>query len=76
MTVVPAAANFGAHSSEVSPPAENKAISGFAATAVSNPMIVCIFPSNLISFPTDRYEATNSNSVMGSLRSANTFNMT
>jgi hypothetical protein len=27
ITVVPAAANFGAHSNDVSPPAENKAIS-------------------------------------------------
>jgi len=35
ITVVPTAANFGAHSNEVPPPAENKAISGFEATAVS-----------------------------------------
>ena len=34
ITVVPTAANFGAHSREVSPPAENKAISGFVFTAV------------------------------------------
>ena len=32
-TVVPTSANLGAHSNEVSPPAENKAISGFAFTA-------------------------------------------
>jgi outer membrane murein-binding lipoprotein Lpp len=35
ITVVPAAANFGAHSNEVSPPAENKAISAFMSTAVA-----------------------------------------
>ena len=37
ITVVPAAANFGAHSNEVSPPAENNAISAFLSTAVCNP---------------------------------------
>ena len=37
ITVVPAAANFGAHSNEVSPPAENKAISGLRSTAVCKP---------------------------------------
>jgi hypothetical protein len=36
ITVVPAAANFGAHSNDVSPPAENK-VSGCIATAVANP---------------------------------------
>ena len=40
ITVVPAAANFGAHSSEVSPPAENKATSAFIATAVAIPTTV------------------------------------
>ena len=34
ITVVPAAANFSAHSREVPPPAENKAISGFKSMAV------------------------------------------
>jgi hypothetical protein len=34
------AANFGAHSSEVSPPAENNAIAGLAATAVSKPILL------------------------------------
>ena len=31
MTRIPAAANFGAHSKEVPPPAENKATAGLAA---------------------------------------------
>ena len=35
ITVVPAAANFGANKSDVFPPAENKAISGLAAIASS-----------------------------------------
>jgi len=37
---VPTSANFGAHSNEVSPPAEKMAISGFAATASDKPIIV------------------------------------
>ena len=40
ITVVPAAANLGAHAIEVSPPAENKAISGFMSTAVCKPTTV------------------------------------
>ena len=38
ITVVPAEANFGAHSREVVPPAENKAISGLASRASFNPI--------------------------------------
>src|SRR5680860_700327 len=41
ITVVPASANFGAHSNEVSPPAEKMAISGLAATASAKPIMVC-----------------------------------
>ena len=40
ITVVPTSANFGAHSKEVPPPAENNAISGFLATASSRVTIV------------------------------------
>ena len=75
ITVVPAAANFGAHSKEVPPPAENKAISAFKSTAVCNPTTLYFFPLNSISFPTDFSEATGINSVTGKLRSANTFNI-
>ena len=74
--MVPTAANFEAHSSEVSPPAENNAIAGLAATAASKPMTLSVFPLKGISFPTDRSEATSNNSVIGSLRSAKTSNIT
>ena len=40
ITVVPTAANFGAQSREVCPPAENKAKSGTRFTASSSPMTV------------------------------------
>ena len=65
ITVVPAAANFGAQSKEVSPPAENKAISAFISTAVCKPTTLYVFPLNSISFPTDFSEATGINSVTG-----------
>ena len=38
ITVVPKDANFGAHSKEVEPPAENKAISGIALRASFKPI--------------------------------------
>ena len=76
ITVVPASANFGAHSKEVFPPAENKAISGFRCTAVSKLTTSYFFPLNSISFPTDFSEATGINSVMGKFLSANTFSIT
>jgi hypothetical protein len=62
ITVVPAAANFGAHSNDVSPPAENKAISGCIATAVANPTTLMTFTIKVISLPTDLSEATRINS--------------
>jgi len=40
ITVVPTAANLGAHSKDVPPPAENIAISGLAFTASSKPITV------------------------------------
>ena len=75
-TVVPTSANFGAHSKEVSPPAENNAISGFIETAVAKFITANSFPLNGIIFPTDFSEATGINSVIGKFRSANTFNST
>lgn len=44
MTMVPTAANLGAHSKEVLPPAEKMAISGLAATPSSKSMITCFLP--------------------------------
>ena len=40
MTTHPASANFGAQARDVSPPAENIAISGFRDTALSRPTIL------------------------------------
>ncbi len=51
ITVVPTSANFGAHSSEVLPPAEKIAIFGFAATASSKPITLYFLPLKEISFP-------------------------
>src|SRR6478609_2057671 len=72
ITVVPAAANFGAHSNEVSPPAENNAMSAFMSTAVCKPTTLYFLPLNSISFPTDFSEATGINSVTGKFLSAKT----
>src|SRR6185312_9868545 len=63
ITVIPAAANFGAHSREVLPPAENKATSGFMEIAVSAFTTLYGFPLNVTSLPTDFSEATGINSV-------------
>ena len=75
ITVVPTAANFGAHSKDVLPPAENKAISAFISTAVCIPTTLYFFPPNSISFPTDFSEATGINSDTGKFLSAKTFNI-
>lgn len=75
ITTVPTSANFGAHSKEVYPPAENNAMVGFFETASSKPITLWIFPLNSISFPTDFSEATTNNSVIGKFRSANTCSM-
>src|SRR6202012_1524669 len=65
MTVIPAAANLGAHSREVLPPAEKRATAGFAAIASVALTILYCFPLNVTSFPTDLSEATGINSVTG-----------
>ena len=72
MTVMPAAANLGAHSKEVVPPAENKATAGCISIAACIPTTLYFLPANSISFPTDFSEATGINSVTGNLRSCNT----
>src|SRR5690606_24926398 len=61
-TMVPASANFGAHSKEVPPPAEKIAISGFSETACAKPITVYVLSLNLISLPADLSLATNNNS--------------
>src|SRR3954464_9270790 len=75
ITVMPAAANLGAHSSEVLPPAENKATAGLAAIASVELTIFYFFPLNSTSFPIDLSDATGINSVMGKFLSANTSNI-
>ena len=72
ITVVPAAANLGAQSKDVWPPAENKAISAFMSTAVCKPTTLYFLPLNSISLPTDFSEATGINSVTGKFLSAKT----
>src|SRR5690606_32753402 len=76
ITVVPASANFGAHSKDVPPPAEKIAISGLTATASAKPIILYFFPLYSISLPTDLSEATGINSDIGKFLSANTFSIT
>ena len=73
---MPTSANFGAHSTEVSPPAENSAISGFIFKASAKVTMVYSFPLYDNFFPADLSDATGINSVIGKLRSSNTFNIT
>src|SRR6186713_854042 len=75
MTVMPAAANFGAHSREVLPPAENKATAGLAAIASVALTILYFFPLNSTSLPIDLSDATGISSVTGKFLSANTSNI-
>src|ERR1700722_7147848 len=72
ITVMPAAANFGAHSREVPPPAEKIAIPGFARIAsVALTTDHSLF-LNRSFLPTDFSEATGISSVTGNFLSANT----
>src|SRR4026209_1274166 len=75
ITVIPASANFGAHSSEVLPPAEKSATAGFAAIASGILTTLYFFPLNSTSLPTDFSEATGTKSVTGKFLSANTCNI-
>src|SRR5829696_1980875 len=65
ITVIPASANFGAHSNEVLPPAEKMATAGLAAMASCMLTMVYFFPLNSTSLPTDLSEATGTNSSTG-----------
>src|SRR5690554_3097082 len=76
ITVVPISANFGAHSKDVFPPAEKRAISGFNETASAKPITLYDFPLKNNSFPTDLSDATKSNSSTGKFLSSKTFNIT
>src|SRR5664279_1200470 len=72
ITVIPAAANLGAHSSEVLPPAENIAMAGFKPMASVALTTAYSFSLNTTFLPTDFSEATGINSVTGKFLSANT----
>src|SRR3569833_1008717 len=74
-TVVPASANNGACASEVFPPAEKRARSGFCFIASSTETTLYCLPLNVTCLPTLFSEATGINSVTGKLRSARTCNI-
>ena len=76
ITVVPTCANLGAHSKEVSPPAENMAMVGLAFTASSMAIILRALFLNKSCLPTDFFEATSSSSVTGKFRSSRSFSIT
>ena len=59
ITTVPASANLGAHSKDVDPPAENKAMSGRKDTAVFSPTTWRELLPNTIFFPTDLSDDEN-----------------
>ena len=75
ITVMPADANFGAHSKLVPPPALKIAIAGLASIASCILTILYLFPLNSICLPIDFSDATAINSVTGKLRSAKTCNI-
>ena len=75
ITVMPAAANRGAHSSDVFPPAEKSASAGFAVIASSIPTMLYFFPLKFISLPIDFSEATGIRSVTGKFLSARICNI-
>src|SRR5215475_3979524 len=74
-TVMPAAANLGAHSREVLPPAEKRATAGLAAIASFALTTLNFFPLNSTSLPMDFSDATGKSSVTGKFLSANTCNI-
>ena len=75
-TRVPSLANFGAHSNDIEPPAENNAISGFILTASSRETILQFCPLKIILFPTDFSEATGIISLTGNSLSSNSLSKT
>ena len=75
ITVIPAAANAGAHWVDVLPPAENKATAGFISIAVCMPTTLYCFPLNSTSLPIDFSDATGINSETGKFLSAKICNI-
>src|SRR5215204_2916859 len=75
ITVIPASANFGAHSNDVLPPAEKIATAGLAAIPSVILTTLYFFPLNSTSLPTLLSDATGTNSVTGKFLSARTCNI-
>src|SRR6185436_9981233 len=75
ITVMPASANFGAHSNDVPPPAEKIATAGLAAMPSVMLTTLYFFPLNSTSLPTLLSDATGINSVTGKFLSARTCNI-
>src|SRR5678815_729252 len=75
ITVIPASANFGAHSNEVLPPAEKIATAGLAAIPSAMLTTLYFFPLNSTSLPTLLSDATGINSVTGKFLSSRTCNI-
>ncbi len=73
ITIVLTSANFGAQVNEVTPPAENIAISGFFSMAFSIEITLYSFFEKVIFLPTDFDEATGINSVIEIFFSSSTF---
>lgn len=71
----PAAANLGASSAEVPPPAENSASAGLRAMASSADITVHSFPRKETFRPTDLAEATGNSSVTGKFLSSSNCNI-
>lgn len=75
ITVMPAAANLGAQSVDVCPPAEKMATAGLASIAVCMSTMVCSLPLNVMILPTERSLATGISSVTGKSRSSSICNI-
>src|SRR6185437_687641 len=75
ITNIPAAANLGAHSNEVLPPAENIAIAGFISSRVCIATTLYSLPLKLTGLPTDFSEATGISSVTGKFLSSSTLSI-
>ncbi len=75
ITMVPLAANFGAHSMLTLPPALNNAMWGLASTACSKVITGIDSPLKVMLFPMLLADAAGNNSVMGKFLSARICNI-
>ena len=73
---MPTWVNLGAQSKEVSPPAENIAMTGLAFMASSIAIILSALFLKKSCLPTDFFEATSSSSVTGKLRYSRSVSIT